>query len=105
MTLQEFKDVATKYGIVCETCDVSTYYLVPNSYYPMITYYSGRFILVRTLYHCESGGKIVPNNYLKQLPIDVSLNDFEKYVVFSLQNYKEALIDSKKEQLEEDFYA
>lgn len=105
MTVEEFKEIAAKYGIKCEYGDRSTYYyMVPNSNWFMVNYYLNEHIIIRKYFkYDERIKRIIPCDYFDKEPHSIQPKDFEEYVKEMLQNYKEACIKHKKEEFEKDF--
>lgn len=105
MTVEDFKEIAAKYGIDCKYGGISTwYYMVPNTNWFMVNYYLNEHIIIRKNFIYDVRiGKIIPSDYFDKEPYTIPPKDFEKYVQEMLKNYKEACIKHKKEEFEKDF--
>lgn len=105
MTVEDFKEIAAKYGIKCEKGERSTwYYFMPNSNWFMVNFYVNNHLIIRKYFIYDVRiGKIIPSDYFDKEPFNIQPKDFEEYVKEMLQNYKEACIKHKKEEFEKDF--
>lgn len=105
MTVEDFKEIAAKYGIKCEKDACSTYYyMVPNSNWYMVNFYQNNSLIIRKYFRYDVRiGKVIPSDWFEKVPHTMPTKDFEEYVKEMLQNYKEACIKHKKEEFEKDF--
>lgn len=105
MTVEDFKEIAAKYGIECQSGDRSTYYyMMPNSNWYMVNFYLNNHLIIRKYFRYDVRiGKIIPSDYFDKEPSYIQPKDFEEYVKEMLKNYKEACINHKKEEFEKDF--
>lgn len=105
MTVDDFKEIAAKYGIECNRGVRSTYYYyMPNSNWFMVNFYPNRHLIIRKYFIYDVRvGKIIPSDYYNKEPSYIEPKVFEEYVKEMLKNYKEACIKYKKEEVEKDF--
>ena len=104
MTVEEFKEIAAKYGIEWGGGPSSYYYMMPNSNWFMVNYYPNSHLIIRKYFIFDVRiGKIIPSDYFEKEPSYIQPKDFEEYVKEMLKNYKEACINHKKEEVEKDF--
>lgn len=105
MTVEDFKEIAAKYGIECYYGGSSSwYYMVPNSNWYMVNYYLNEHIIIRKYFKYDVRIKrIIPSDDFDKEPYYIPPKDFEEYVKEMLKNYKEACIKHKKEEVEKDF--
>lgn len=104
MTVEDFKEIAAKYGIECCGEGGSYYYLMPNSNWFMVNFYTNRNLIIRKNFKYDVRiGKIIPSDFFEKEPYYIQPKDFEEYVKEMLKNYKEACINHKKEEVKKDF--
>lgn len=105
MTVEDFKEIAAKYGIEWSYGDRSTYYyMMPNSNWFMVNFYLNHHIIIRKYFRYDVRvGKVIPSDYFEKEPYYIQPKDFEEYVKEMLKNYKEACINHKKEEVKKDF--
>jgi len=104
MTVEEFKEIAAKYGIEWDGGPSSYYYMMPKSNWFMVNFYPNEHLIIRKYFKYDVRLKrIIPSDYFDKEPYYIQPKDFEEYVKEMLQNYKEACINLKKEEVEKDF--
>ena len=104
MTVEDFKEIAVKYGIECKGGPKTYFYLMPNSNWFMANFYANNHIIIRKYFVYDVRlGKIIPSDFFEKEPTDIQPKDFEVYVKEMLKNYKEACMKHKKEEFEKDF--
>ena len=104
MTVEDFKEIAAKYGIEWDGGPSSYYYMMPNSNWFMVNFYPNEHLIIRKYFKYDVRLKrIIPSDYFDKEPYNIQPKDFEEYVKEMLKNYKEACINLKKEEVEKDF--
>jgi len=104
MTVEDFKEIAAKYGIKWSGGPSYYYYMMPDSNWFMVNFCVNNHLIIRKYFrYDERIEKIIPSEYYEKEPFYIQPKDFEEYVKEMLQNYKEARIKHKKEEFEKDF--
>lgn len=104
MTVEDFKEIAAKYGIEWTGGPRMYSYLMPNSNWFMVNFVPNSHIIIRKYFIYDVRlRKIIPSDFFEKEQTYIQPKDFEEYVKQMLKNYKEACIKHKKEEVEKDF--
>ena len=106
MTVEDFKEIAAKYGIECYYGGSATwYYMVPNSNWYMVNYYLNEHIIIRKNFKYDVRIKrIIPCDDFDKEPYYIPQKDFEEYVKEMLKIIKKRVSITKKKKLKRILY-